>query len=135
MRQISLGNIRQKIFLIFMVLGFINIMSAQAIQPMLNLLNQSHSAQEQSDPSSDQDFLAQQEAGYRSVLEREPENRTALEGLVEVRMLRNNASGALEILDQLIALEPDNQTYKTQRVAIENHIAQSQPGQAAASQP
>lgn len=55
--------------------------------------------------------ITEAEAGYEIVLKREPENRTALEGLLQVRMANENWTGAKQPLEKLIALDPDNQSY------------------------
>jgi hypothetical protein len=41
-------------------------------------------------------LLAAQERGYQTVLQREPQNQTALEGLTNVRLQMNNQVGAIE---------------------------------------
>jgi hypothetical protein len=57
--------------------------------------------------------LAAQEKGYLTVLEREPNNQTALEGLVNTRVEMNNLPGAIEPLEKLVKLYPDQAEYKT----------------------
>jgi tetratricopeptide (TPR) repeat protein len=49
--------------------------------------------------------------GYRSVLEREPENRTALRGLLETRLEQGHFSEAIEPLERLTRLEPKQGEY------------------------
>ncbi|CAD5950654.1 hypothetical protein PCC9214_02533 [Planktothrix tepida] len=57
-------------------------------------------------------LLQKQEKGYETVLKREPNNPTALEGLVKVRLEQNNIQGAIEPLNNLIKLNPDRQDYQ-----------------------
>ncbi|MCW6038131.1 tetratricopeptide repeat protein [Spirulina subsalsa FACHB-351] len=52
--------------------------------------------------------LAVQERNYELLLEREPDNRTALEGLVQTRIGMGNVAGALEPLEKWAELEPEN---------------------------
>jgi len=55
--------------------------------------------------------LRQAVQGYETVLKREPNNQTALEGLMRSRMAMNDPKGAAEPLAQLIKLNPQRQDY------------------------
>ena len=56
--------------------------------------------------------LADEEKGYQLVLQREPENQTALEGLADVRMRMGNNKGAVEPLEKLVKLYPQRGDYQ-----------------------
>lgn len=58
------------------------------------------------------DLLQKQEKGYEAVLKREPNNPTALEGLLTIRLQQNNIKGAIEPLETLVKLYPDRQDYQ-----------------------
>lgn len=66
--------------------------------------------------------LAAQEKGYQTVLEREPNNQTALEGLVNTRIAMNNLPGAIEPLEKLVKLYPSQAEYKTILAKIKQDV-------------
>jgi len=55
--------------------------------------------------------LASQARGYELVLEREPENQTALRGLLEVRLELHDIPGTIAPLTKLAELHPDEANY------------------------
>ncbi|TVQ10812.1 MAG: Tfp pilus assembly protein PilF [Leptolyngbya sp. DLM2.Bin27] len=58
------------------------------------------------DPTSMQAELEAQARGYELVLEREPDNQTALEGLVDTRIQLNDIEGVVGPLERLVELNP-----------------------------
>lgn len=75
--------------------------------------NQSTAASPSPDASatSKQGELEAQANGYQLVLQREPQNPTALRGLLEIRMQQGNLKGTIEPLEQLAKLNPDLSDY------------------------
>jgi predicted Zn-dependent protease len=67
--------------------------------------------------------LKVEEKGFLTVLKREPNNQTALRGLVEIRMRTGDAPGTKAALEQLVKLNPTNQQYKEFLTVLNKQIA------------
>lgn len=63
------------------------------------------------DPAAMQAELESQARGYELVLEREPDNQTALQGLVDARIQLGDIEGVVEPLEKLVELNPDVPDY------------------------
>jgi predicted Zn-dependent protease len=63
-----------------------------------------------------------EEKGFLTVLKREPNNQTALRGLVEIRMRTGDAPGTKAALEQLVKLNPTNQQYKEFLTALNKQL-------------
>jgi tetratricopeptide (TPR) repeat protein len=61
-------------------------------------------------PTAKKEELELQAKGYEAVLQREPENPTALRGLLETRLALGDVNGAIAPLEKLTKLNP-NETY------------------------
>ncbi|MGB0562533.1 MAG: tetratricopeptide repeat protein [Spirulinaceae cyanobacterium] len=76
-------------------------------------------------PSEEQQQqLVEMEEGYLAVLEREPENFTALQGLVQARVGMGNLEEALEPLEKLNELSPDDPQVLQAIAAINSELGQ-----------
>ncbi|MGB3201829.1 MAG: tetratricopeptide repeat protein [Nodosilinea sp.] len=63
------------------------------------------------DPAAIQTELEAQARGYELVLEREPDNQTALQGLVDARIQLGDINGVVGPLEKLVELNPDVSDY------------------------
>jgi cytochrome c-type biogenesis protein CcmH/NrfG len=69
--------------------------------------------------------LKAEERGFVAVLQREPNNQTALRGLIEIRMRTGDAPGTKSALEQLVKLNPSNKQYKEFLTVLNKQIADS----------
>lgn len=67
--------------------------------------------------------LEMQEKGYELVLQREPQNQVALEGLVQTRIQMKNFQAAQKPLDQLMKLNPGRADYQVIAKQIQQKIS------------
>lgn len=68
--------------------------------------------------------LQAQARGYEMVLQREPENQSALQGLVEIRLQMKDFEGTIEPLETLVRLNPQQEQYKTLLATIKQQVEQ-----------
>ena len=110
--QVRKGDRIKQIFAFVSMAGF----AGSTLFGMVSLFSSGLSSQHQQKPVaaavSQESLLAAQERGYETVLRREPQNQTALEGLANVRLQMNNAKGAIEPLEKLVKLNGDRADYK-----------------------
>jgi cytochrome c-type biogenesis protein CcmH/NrfG len=110
--RVNKGDRIKQIFAIVSMAGF----AGSTIFGMVSLFSSGLSGQHQEKQTpvavSQESLLAAQERGYVTVLQREPQNQTALEGLANVRLQMNNKLGAIEPLEKLVKLNPGRADYK-----------------------
>lgn len=110
--RVRKGDRIKQIFALVSMVGF----GGSAIFGMVSLFGSGLSSEHQQKSApvavSQESLLAAQERGYETVLQREPQNPTALEGLANVRLQMNNQVGAIEPLEKLVKLNPDRADYK-----------------------
>jgi cytochrome c-type biogenesis protein CcmH/NrfG len=111
-RRVRKGDRIKQIFALVSMVGF----GGSAIFGIVSLFSSGLSSQHQQKQAavavSHESLLAAQERGYLTVLQREPQNQTALEGLANVRLEMDNRVGAIEPLEKLVKLHGDRADYK-----------------------
>jgi predicted Zn-dependent protease len=116
---------RQRLIMIISGLFFLGSVSV----PLVGMFTRQSPSEDTITNTQQQAMLEQlkaQEKGYQSVLEREPNNPVALEGLIQTRIQLGDAKGAIAPLEKLIELYPDDEQLKKvleilkQQVEIEN---------------
>ncbi len=108
-RQRSLKQ-KQKLVALVGVIGFGG-STLFTLVPMFKNALQQKNKPETTQVESAEVQLKVQEKGYQNVLMRQPENLTALEGLMNVRLQLNDTQGAIEPLEKLIELSPEREDY------------------------
>lgn len=69
--------------------------------------------------------LKAQVQGYDLVLQREPNNQLALQGLVQARLQMKDFQGAVEPMEKLVKLNPDRADYKALLAQIEQQVGKA----------
>ena len=82
-------------------------------------------AQNENAAKSQNAQLQAEEKGFATVLKREPNNQTALRGLVQIRMRQGDAPGTKAALEQLVKLNPTNKEYKEFLAALNKQLSES----------
>ncbi|MFM5897214.1 MAG: tetratricopeptide repeat protein [Dolichospermum sp.] len=79
----------------------------------VNFLQQTWEKPQQAVVKSAETELQKQIKGYELVLQREPNNQTALEKLSILRLNLGDKQGAIALIEKLVELHPDRQDYQT----------------------
>ncbi|MFM6279981.1 MAG: tetratricopeptide repeat protein, partial [Dolichospermum sp.] len=79
----------------------------------VNFLQQTWEKPQQAVVKSVETELQKQIKGYELVLQREPNNQTALEKLSILRLNLGDKQGAIALIEKLVELHPDRQDYQT----------------------
>ena len=91
--------------------------------------NTSNSSSVNSTAPSPESQLLLQARGYEKVLEREPENITALSGLVRTRLDMQDLEGAISPLKKLIELNPQQEELTSLLETIEQELDRQPPSE------
>ena len=110
-----------RIFTLISTIGFLG-SSGYGLVRMLTTPAQSTQASTQAEDLTQR--LQAQALGYEKVLQREPENKIALEGLVEIRLQMNDFEGTIEPLETLIRLNPEQEQHKNLLATIKQQVEQ-----------
>ena len=118
------GSVFKKCFLIFACISFFWATGSRVFNMMTNPQTDVAS-QTETESKSPEESLKEAEKGYQTVLEKEPNNRFALEKLMEIDLQLQDLQGALESLEKLVELYPENQQYRQTLEYIKENLAQA----------
>ncbi|MDJ1172662.1 tetratricopeptide repeat protein [Roseofilum capinflatum] len=115
----------KKILIFVSIISFLGGTSLGMLRVFSSVINTEESnpaSQSESPELTPEQTLIQQARGYEVVLQREPENRIALEGLLVVRLQMNDLQNARIPLQKLVDLYPDDNTYQELMAQLENEL-------------
>jgi predicted Zn-dependent protease len=105
-------------------LAFLGFMGSQIHGMVAEGMRTSQQQEQQARQANQQQLeqLQMQENGYEMVLEREPNNENALEGLVQIRLNMKDYKGAIQPLEKLVDLNPEQGNYKQLLAQLQQQI-------------
>lgn len=109
---------RKKLLILISIISFFGSTVMAAIPAIQEIAQQDNASQAASVEST----LKQQEKGYELVLQREPNNQVALDGLLKVRLELNDIPGAIEPLKKLVKLNPQREDLIVQLEDLEQQV-------------
>ena len=114
----------KKVLIIISGLAFLLFSGSAVIRMILNPQTPSTNTQTSQVNDSPEERLKQQAKGYEIVLEKEPNNRFALENLVQVNLQLGNLQAALPLIERLVENYPENERYQEALTIINQGIEQ-----------
>ncbi|AFY80057.1 tetratricopeptide repeat protein [Oscillatoria acuminata] len=116
------------VMLVSMV-AFLGRLGFSTVQTFTSIREQPRSAEvARAESKERQSQLKAQERGYELVLEREPENKVALEGLINVRLEMNDSKGAIAPLEKLVRLDSNHPQYQEQLEQLKQQLEEDKGG-------
>ncbi len=111
---------------VFVILSGLSFASFSIIGVIKMLKTPNNANQPQQEVVSPETQLEKEAQGYKLVLEREPDNRFALERLVQIYLTGGDLVSALPLMEKLVSLEPQNQSYQEALGFIKQGLAEKQ---------
>jgi thioredoxin-like negative regulator of GroEL len=110
-----------KVFVILAGLAFLGSSVAGLSGSIGSSMNEPAATEKAAQSQSAQ--LAAEEKGFAAVLQREPNNQTALKGLISIRLKSGDIAGTRTALAQLVKLNPNERQYQELLTAIDKQVA------------
>lgn len=119
---------KKRILRIFTAISAIAFLGSTGFNLIRMLTNPAQSTQVSTQAEDLTRQLQAQARGYEMVLQREPKNQIALQGLVEIRLQMNDFERIVEPLEMLVSLSPEQEQYKTLLATIKQQVEQEGDG-------
>lgn len=119
---------KKRILRIFTAISAIAFLGSAGFGFIRMLTNPAQSTQVSTQAEDLTQQLQAQARGYEMVLQREPENQIALQGLVEIRLQMKDFEGTIEPLKTLVKLNPQQDQYKTLLATVKQQVEQEGDG-------
>lgn len=112
-KKLTRREIFKKVVTFASAIAFFSMTGSGLVRMYTNALQSGQEAPEETVPSvaGQMSELAARERGYELVLEREPDNSVALEGLATTRIEMGDFEGAIEPLEKLVSMHPNRQDF------------------------
>ncbi|MDY6941035.1 MAG: tetratricopeptide repeat protein [Cyanobacteriota bacterium] len=123
------GNWATRIFILVGAIGFLSFAVVPVVTGIIETQQAADRGATVAAQPTEQDNRADleaQERGYELVLQREPENETAMLGLLQVRMQLNDIPGTVEPLEKLAELHPDESRYAVLLAQVKRQAGDSE---------
>ncbi len=119
---------KKRIIRIVTLISAIAFLGSAGFNVIRMLTNPAQSTQVSTEAEDLTQQLEAQAHGYEMVLQREPENQTALQSLVEIRLQMNDFERTVEPLETLVRLNPEQEQYETLLATIKQQVEQKEDG-------
>jgi cytochrome c-type biogenesis protein CcmH/NrfG len=117
---------KKRILRIFTLISAIAFLGSAGFGLIRMLTNPAQSTQVSTQAEDLTQQLQAQARGYEMVLQREPKNQTALQGLVEIRLQMNDFERIIKPLETLVRLSPEQEQYKTLLATVKQQVEQEE---------
>jgi len=117
-----------RVFIILSIVSFVGSTAFGAFGLFSDALKPPNEDAKTAEAQSKDSQLQAIERGYEAVLQREPENQVALQGLVQARLQMNNFKGAVAPLEKLVKLNPGGESYKALLAEVKHQAGKKGKG-------
>lgn len=119
---------KKRILRIFTAISTIAFLGSAGFGLIRMITNPAQSTQASTQAEDVTQQLQRQAQGYEKVLQREPKNQIALQGLVEIRLQMNDFERTIEPLETLVKLSPEQEQYKALLATMKQQVEQEGDG-------